>query len=259
MHMNGRTCGRRRGSRSGTARMLLAALAAMSSAALLAQPPAAGGAQSARDVAPYDLAGQWVSVVTEDWRHRMMVPPAGDIQSVPLNAAGIAAAEAWDPQRDAAEGVSCRAFGAAGLMRLPGRLRIEWENDAVLRIEADAGEQVRRLHFGEPPTSGMPSLQGLSRAEWRLSGPAARRNGTIRAITTNLLPGYLRRNGVPYSADTVVTEHFDLLTQPDGSEWLVVQTIVEDPVYLTQPFITSTNFRREHSRDGWDPRSCSDY
>jgi hypothetical protein len=256
MHVMG--MGHRRRSGAGKAGALVALLAALSSAAILAQPPAAG-AQNARDAAPFDLTGQWVSVVTEDWRHRMMVPPRGDVQSVPLNAAGIAAAEAWDPQRDIAEGVSCRAFGAAGVMRLPGRLRIDWEGDSVLRIETDAGEQVRRLHFAEPPRPDGPSWQGLTRAEWRLSGPAAQRNGTIRAVTSNLLPGYLRRNGVPYSADAVVTEHFDLLVQPDGSEWLVVQTIVEDPAYLTQPFITSTNFRREQGRDGWDPLSCSDY
>lgn len=228
------------------------------------QPPAAA-AQPARAVAPFDLTGQWVSVVTEDWRHRMMTPPRGDVQSVPVNAAGRAAAQAWDPARDEAEGNQCRSYGAAAIMRVPGRVRISWQDDSTLQIETDAGSQVRHLHFeSAPEPDGEPTWQGVSRAQWRLFGggpfaQATSRTGSLTVVTTGMRAGYLRRNGVPYSSDAIVTENIDLLNQPDGSQWLVVQTIVEDPAYLTQPFITSSNFRKESDRDGsgWNPRPCT--
>jgi hypothetical protein len=61
---------------------------------------------------------------------------------------------------------------------------------------------------------------------------------------------------VPYSDSTEMTEHFDRFAGPDGEEWLMVTTIVDDPVYLSQPYITSTHFRRESDRAGWNPTAC---
>jgi hypothetical protein len=76
--------------------------------------------------------------------------------------------------------------------------------------------------------------------------------------TTQLAPGWLRRNGVPYSDQTTVTEYFDRFAAPDAAEWLVVTSIVEDPVYLNGPFITSSHFRREPDASNWNPSSCRD-
>ena len=78
------------------------------------QPP-----QSPQASAPIDLTGHWVAIVNEDWRWRMVTPPAKDYASVPLNAEGRRIADAWDVSKDG----SCLAYGAAGLMRLPTRLR----------------------------------------------------------------------------------------------------------------------------------------
>ena len=75
--------------------------------------------------------------------------------------------------------------------------------------------------------------------------------------TTKLAEGYLRKNGVPYSASAVLTEYFDLLVQPDGSQWLVVKSIVDDPQSYTTAPITSSNFRKQDDRSGWDPQPCS--
>jgi hypothetical protein len=72
-----------------------------------------------------------------------------------------------------------------------------------------------------------------------------------------LKPGYLRKNGVPYSANAVVTEYYDRLNEPNGDSWLVVETIVEDPMYLNQPFITSTNFKKQADASGWNPTPCT--
>ncbi len=226
----------------------------------MAQFGGARGAEGpARDIAPIDLTGQWVSIVTEDWRFRMVTPPRNDFPGLPLNQAARAAADAWDPERDEAEGNECRSYGAAAIMRVPGRLRISWVDDSTLEIETDAGRQIRMLHFDGAPEPAEPTWQGVSEAEWVMHGggrgqPAA--NGTLRVETTAMRAGYLRKNGVPYSENARLTEYFDLLTHPDGTVWLTVLSIVDDPEYFTTRVITSSNFRRQTDRSGWDPRPC---
>src|ERR1700752_1145058 len=92
---------------------------------------AAGGAPSARAAAPVDLTGYWVSVVTEHWHLRMLVPPKGDFSMLPLNAEGRQVATAWDPAKEP-PGAECAAYGAPALMRVPGRLYIHWADDNTL-------------------------------------------------------------------------------------------------------------------------------
>lgn len=222
--------------------------------------PPPGPRGPARDIAPIDLTGQWVSVVTEDWRFRMLTPPKNDFPGLPLNAAAREIADAWDPARDEAEGNACKSYGVGAIMRVPGRLRISWEDESTLEIRTDAGRQTRLLHFEDAPDTRERTWQGDSEAEWIMHAPNFRQppvNGSLKVVTTNMRAGYLRKNGVPYSENAVVTEHFDLLTQHDGSEWLVVLTIVDDPQYFTSPVITSSNFRREDDRSGWAPTDCT--
>ena len=217
-----------------------------------------------RETAPFDISGNWVSVVTEDWRWRMVVPRKGDYASVPLTEEGRKVADTWDPARMAADG--CKPYGAAAVMRVPGRLRIAWENDTTIRIETDAGLQTRHLRFDQTPQApAARTWQGHSTAAWDLiRSPgglgvslqtAPPRIGALKVVTTNLRAGYLRRNGVPYSEDAVVTEYFDRLHAYDA-DWLTVLTIVEDPKYLSQPFITSTHFKREADASKWTPAPC---
>jgi hypothetical protein len=238
-------------------------LALLAASAVLAQPPAAPRAQppqSPRASAAIDLTGQWVSIVNEDWRWRMVTPPKGDYTSIqPLNAAGKAVADKWDPAEDG----SCRAYGAAGVMRVPTRLRIDWDGDNALAVRTDAGEQLRRFDFAAQSDAAAPSLQGRSVASWQRTVPppgpprgAPPPGGSLKVVTTRLLPGWLRRNGVPYSAETTLTEYYDRFAAPNGDEWLVVTTIVEDPQYLTGRFITSSHFRREKDRSKWNPKPC---
>jgi len=148
-----------------------------------AQPPA-----TARAAALVDFAGYWVSVVTEDWRWRMVTPARGDFASIPLNAAGRKAGEAWDPAKDEAAGEQCKAYGAGGIMRLPGRLHITWQDDNTLRIDTDEGMQTRLLHFdGKPPEGGPRTWQGYSVAQWekpvRGTGAPAPGLGAVRQGT----------------------------------------------------------------------------
>ena len=71
-----------------------------------------------------------------------------------------------------------------------------------------------------------------------------------------MLPGWLRPNGVPYSERSTVTEHFTRFTHPVAGDWFVVTTVVVDPQYLTQPFITSSNFKKEPDDSKWSPVPC---
>src|SRR6202035_1648311 len=96
--------------------------------------------QSPKAAAPIDITGYWVSIVTEDWRYRMMTPAKGDFPSIPLNPEGVKVANEWDPAKDEAAGNQCRAYGAGGIMRTPGRLHITWQDDNALKVEMDNGE-----------------------------------------------------------------------------------------------------------------------
>lgn len=238
---------------------LAIAIAVTGHQAVSAQAPAQAP-PSPWAAAPIDLTGYWVSVVTEDWRWRMVTPPRGDVASIPINAEGRKAADSWDPATDG----SCLAYGMAGLMRMPGRIHVTWDGDSVLKVETDAGVQTRQLLFSAPAQPGPRSLQGVSVAEWEApggrgggggrGGPPA--GGSLKVVTNNLGGGWLRRNGVPYSQDAIVTEYFDTFTAPNGDRWLNVTTIVEDPMYLNQPFVTSSHFKREPDGAKWDPTPC---
>src|SRR2546423_508047 len=126
---------------------------------------------SPREGAAIDLTGYWVSVVSEDWKFRMVTPRKGVYDSLTLNAEGRRVGDTWDPAKDEAAGEQCRAYGAANIMRMPGRLHITWQDDNTLKIETDAGTQTRLLHFpsassGQAASEGEPSWQGHSVAEW---------------------------------------------------------------------------------------------
>jgi hypothetical protein len=240
------------------------ALSATTSFAGAPPPPAQGKAG-----ALIDLTGNWVPVISQDWRWRMITPPKGDYSSVPLNPNGRKVADSWDLAGDNAAGEQCKAFGAPAIMRVPGRMRITWQDELTLKLEFDAGRQERLLRFSEPNTpplmaTGERTLQGFSTASWfkqrqrrgfgGFRGPTD--GGSLTVDTTNLKAGYLRKNGVPYSETTQLREYFDRFQHPDGTEWLLVTTVVTDPVYLNQPFIVGTHFRKEADGSKWNPQPC---
>jgi hypothetical protein len=225
-------------------------------------------AQSPRAAAPVDLTGYWVSVVTEDWPWRMHTPPKGDYASIPLTAEGRRVADSWTEAQDG----SCLAFGAAAVLRMPTRVHITWQDDATLKVETDNGRQTRLFHFDRTAVSASAprSLQGTSLAEWHESEvvrargaeggetSAPVRSGAwtpLKVTTTNLTAAWLRPNGVPVSDQAVVTEFFDYFTEGD-QEWFVVTTIVDDPQYLSERLVISSNFRREPGGARWAPTPC---
>ena len=145
-------------------------------------------------------------------------------------------------------------------MRLPGRIHVTWQDADTLRIDTDAGTQTRLFRFGAAaPAGGEPTWQGESLAQWQYAGRGrgAERLGNLKVVTTNLRPGYVRKNGVPYSQKTVVTEYYDINTAPNGDRWLTVTTKVEDPVHFNRPYITTTDFKKLPDASGWAPSPCS--
>ena len=224
-----------------------------------------GPAPAAKAAAPIDISGYWVSLVTDDWRWRMLTPPKGDYLYLPLNPAGRQVADAWDPAKDEAAGEQCKGYGAPSIMHLPGRLHITWEDDSTLKLDADAGTQTRVFHFGAaPPQASQPSWQGSSTAQWEVDGAGRRgrapaapaRHGSLKTVTTKLRPGYFRKNGIPYSANAVLTEYFTTLTD-GGVDYLVVTNFLDDPQYLAQPYVRSVQFKRQPDAKGWNPTACS--
>ena len=225
-----------------------------------AQARGRGAAATARAAAPKDLTGTWVSVVTEHWHLRMLVPPKGEFAMLPLNPEARKVATAWDATSVTGDN-ECAAYGAPVIMRVPGRVRIQWVDDNTLQLDTDAGSQTRTFRFGGPAPAGQPpSWQGTSVAVWdtgaRGRGAPPAGVGQLRVNTTNLRAGYLRRNGVPYSERTTLTEYFDTFTEPNGDQWLLVTSIVTDPQYLTGPYATTQHFKKVADRAGWDPTPC---
>ena len=191
--------------------------------------------------------------------------------------------------------IDCRAYGAANVMRMPTRLRITWDSPNVLKIETDWGAQTRLLHFNpdrvfgdlqrdlllsDVGTGNAPrSMQGQSVALWERPyqinapvwqrGPAGRGGGlgterqderqpggSLAVLTTNVAPGWLRRNGVPYGSRTRIIEHYRTFQDPTGAQWFNVTIQVIDPEHLTRPFNTTADFRKEPNGSNWAPHPC---
>ena len=222
------------------------------------------GQDAANSNPPLDLTGYWVSVVTEGWRMRMVIPEKGDYESTAMTPAAREIADSWDPALDTASGEECRWYGAGGVVRIPGRLHITWEDENILRVDTEAGSQTRLFHFD--PSSIDPSSehswQGVSKAEWLLADggrePGSSSGGRLVVSTDQLRMGYIRRNGVPYSDQTELTESYYSFTEPNGDSWLIITTFYDDPIFMTRQFVESTHFKKV---DGsvWNPTECSAY
>jgi hypothetical protein len=248
--------------------LILAMFAVTGFAQRPATPP-----RTAQATAPIDLTGYWVSQIVDEWRFRV-TPQKGDIAYLPINGEARKIAMAWDPDKDSAEGVQCKAYGAVGVMQRPGRLHVSWKDENTLQVDADAGTQTRLLHF-EQTASAEPSWQGYSAAQWQVRGralidlggigfvpgggagpPARGQAGSLKVVTTKMRPGYIRKNGVPYSANAVLTEYMAVLAGQQGDVYLAVTASVEDPTYLNQPFLRTYTFKKTADASGWDPTPC---
>jgi hypothetical protein len=221
---------------------------------VLAQPPLA----TPRDAAPVDLAGYWVSVVTEDWIERMSPdsPPSGT---------GFRGGTPPAPRPVSNPNEPCRVYGAAGSLRVPGRVQITWLDNSTLEIDLDAGSQRRVLHFdsaGAAPSG--KTLQGYSVAAWQ-TGDRGRRGragggtpatppawGSLEVVTTNMSGGYLLSSRSNYTDEAVLTEHFTY-HEDFGDAYFTVTAIVDDGGTRN---ITSSTFKKEPSGAMFNRSGC---
>ncbi len=81
--------------------------------------------------------------------------------------------------------------------------------------------------------------------------------GNLKVDTSHLRAGYLRKNGVPFSEETVMTEHFNILIGQRGDRYLAIQTFVDDPVYLNRHFVRTLLFKNEPDDSKWHPTGCA--
>jgi hypothetical protein len=258
-----------------TATLCLVGATSWAQSSLPADPPSTAKAE-----APFDLTGHWVSVVTQDWQFRMVVPAKGEYIGVPMSPEAKRFADAWSPEADIASRQECKAYGAGSVMRIPERLRISWQDDDTLKVETDAGQQTRLLQFkaSEPDAALPATLQGLSQAQWLfavgafggfpepvLRGPAAlptpfqiaAHEGSLKVVTTHVSPGYLRKNGIPYGAQLHMLEYWHVYKDGEGRDWLFIATEIDDPQYLQSAYDVTPIFRREPDGSKFSPSRCS--
>lgn len=241
----------------------------------------ATGAQTsnARSQAPFDLSGYWRSLVTEDWSYRMVLPQRGDYVGVPLSLAAKQFADSWNRAADEAAGKQCEAYGAGAIMLIPEHLRIQWQDENTLKVQSDAGMQTRLLRFTSERSSEPASWQGQSAAHWILQPPeqggdlsrkalgfniASKQKsvpmGQLGIETTDMLPGLLRKNGLPYGDRAHLKEYWEVDddSDPDHPEQLLVDTgVLSDPVYLHDDYYFNAVFEKLTDASQWHPSPCS--
>ena len=185
-----------------------------------------------------DPSGMWAPRFHEDWFERIPGPEIGDYLGIPINDAARLRGDSWDATLLELPENQCRAHGADYGWRGPSNLRIWTEVDRATQkliayhthLSAYGAEQTiwmdGRAH---PPDYARHTWAGFSTGEWD--------GDTLLITTTHLKENWLRRNGLPRSDAATARVH--LLRH---GNYLTVAVIVYDPVYLTEPFIRTTDF-----------------
>ena len=185
-----------------------------------------------QDGAP-DFTGYWMWLPHEEFRMRLWGPEPGEIGGLPLNEKAINAAMTFDPNDYYKPENQCRNHGAAYVMRAPFARQFLYEDTDTLLIRIELEAQERKIYLdGRLPSSEEHTGLGHSVGSWK--------NEILTVTTTHMTPYYHRRNGVPYSENAVMTEHFLL----HDSNYLTIITKVDDPEYLSEPLVRSISFKK---------------
>jgi glyoxylase-like metal-dependent hydrolase (beta-lactamase superfamily II) len=185
-----------------------------------------------------DIAGEWNALYHEDQPHRIPGPELGDYTGLPINDAGRLKADSWDASILTLREHQAKPHPSTYSLRGPANIRIRRELDPVTQqtvgyeLFGTFGQATRMLWLDgrpHPPGHAAHTWAGFSTARW--DGIA------LVVFTTHLKAGWLQRNGVAHSDQATMTERFIR----HGNHLLVV-TIVEDPIYLEEPFVRTTNW-----------------
>jgi glyoxylase-like metal-dependent hydrolase (beta-lactamase superfamily II) len=188
--------------------------------------------------AQIDLSGEWSGVFHEDQEHRVPGPALGDYLGLPINDAARLKADSWDASILSAREHQAKPHPSTYSLRGPANIRIRKIVDGVTNrtigyeIFGTFGQATRTIWLDGRPHPGPRAPHtwaGFSTGVWEGNG--------LTVTTTHVKVGWIQRNGVAHSDQATMTEHFFR----HGDE-LTAVTIVDDPVYLEEPFIRSTNF-----------------
>lgn len=196
--------------------------------------------------AQVDIAGEWVSEFSEDRVERIPGPDVGDYAGLPLNDAARLKADTWQASVQTLPERQCIPHPSPYSLRGPTNLRISADVDPVTQetvsytIYGTFGRATRLVWMdGRPRPSPLAphTWAGFSTGRWEGS--------RLRIDTTHIKLGYLRRNGVPHSDLATMTEY--LWVRGDR---LQISSIVDDPVYLSEPLVRTTDFVRNPTQHG---------
>ena len=219
------------------ARLVRAAGALTFAACLLAGRPAR---------AQNDLSGEWANLLHEDVNHRNDAigggPRIGDYTGLPINDAARRRADSWDAAINTLHEHQTIFAPAAYWARGGGGMRISKVVDddtqqliAYKIYRAGAGGSDIRMIWMDgrphPPEYAAHTWPGFSTGEWE--------GAMLTVHTTHIKEGWIQRNGVPASDHATITEHI-----VRHGDVLTVVSVVDDPIYLEEPLVRSTNWRQ---------------
>ena len=187
--------------------------------------------------AQVDISGSYNALFHEDQPERIPGPALGDYLGLPINESARAFAETWDASRLTVPEHQCRAHSSPYILRGPLNMRIWDERDRetqqVVAVHIDISNfQQRRIVWMDgrphPSANAEHTWMGFSTGRWD--------GDTLVVTTTHIKQMWHRRNGVPQSDQVTLTERFML-----HGPVLTYVTIIDDPVYLTEPLVKTTN------------------
>ena len=203
------------------------------------------------ETAPRDPSGEWAPRFHEDQPERIPGPEIGDYLGLPINDAARLRGDSWDASLLTLPEHQCKPHPADYGPRGPANLRIWQEIDTATQrlvayhthISWQAPERTiwmdGRPH---PPDYAAHTWQGFSTGKWE--------GDMLTVTTTHLKIGWIRRNGIPRSDKATLVEHW---IRHDNNLTLV--SIITDPVYLTEPFVRTTNWVMDPDQH-IDPYPC---
>ena len=188
---------------------------------------------------PVDLSGEWAPLFHEDQPERIPGPDIGDYLGLPINEAARLHGDSWDASILTLPEHQCKPHPADYSPRGPANLRIwreidhDTQNLIAIHTHISWQQPERTIWMDgrpHPPEYAAHTWQGFSTGKWD--------GDMLTVTTTHLKMGWIRRNGIPRSDKALLTEHW-----VRHDDVLTLVTVIQDPVYLTEPFVRTTNWR----------------
>ena len=204
---------------------LIVPLAAV--AVLAAAPPAH---------AQLDVSGEWASTFHEDLPHRGGMR-LGDYTGLPLNEAGWRKAQSWDEAARSLPERQCIPHVVTYALRGPATIRFSKV------VDVESGRLIAYSlvgSYGRPRTIWMDGREhpsDLAPHTWGGFSTGTWERNTLVVTTTHIKTGWLQRNGAPTSDLATMKEHFIR-----HGDHLLVVSFVNDPVFLSEPLVRTTNY-----------------